>query len=48
MLKLSRKKCQELYIYPSENLPLETTVAGLFKDGLVIILLDEINGNQVR
>ena len=48
MLTLTRKEGQEIFIYPFEGLSPETTIAELFGEGPVRLIVDDISGSQVR
>lgn len=48
MLAITRKKDQSLLIFPSLDLDPDTTVAELFQNGPIEVLVNEIRGSQVR
>lgn len=48
MLIISRRVGEVLYIYPSDDLPPEMTVAELFAGGQIAIEVLQVKGMQVR
>jgi len=48
MLVLTRRIGEQLYIYPSDDVPPEMTVAELFAGGQIAIEVIEVKGTQVR
>ena len=48
MLVLTRRVGESVFISPSEELPADTPVSVLFKDGPIRLTLTRVNGNQAR
>ncbi|MFQ5643737.1 MAG: carbon storage regulator [Thiogranum sp.] len=48
MLVLTRRVGETIYIFPSSELPPDTPISALFKDGPIELTLTRINGNQAR
>ncbi len=48
MLVLTRRMGESVYIFPSDDLDPDTTIADLFRDGPIKITLTRVNGNQSR
>lgn len=48
MLNITRRNGESIFIFPSDSLPAEMTVAELFKDGAIEICLFRSNTRQAK
>ena len=48
MLAITRREEESLLIYPPQDMNPDTTVAELFKNGPIEIIVNNIRGSQVR
>ena len=48
MLALTRKNGERLHLYPSEDIDPNMTVAELFKDGPLDIIIQDIKSNSAK
>jgi sRNA-binding carbon storage regulator CsrA len=48
MLVLTRRVGESVFIFPSDELALDTPVSKLFEDGPIQLTLTRVNGNQAR
>lgn len=48
MLVLTRRVGESVFIFPSDELPMDTPISALFADGPIQLTLTRINGNQAR
>ena len=48
MLVLTRRIGESIFIFPSDELSLDTQISELFRDGPIQLTLTRINGNQAR
>ena len=48
MLVLTRRINESIFIFPSEDLPPDTPISEVFRDGTIQLTLTRINGNQAR
>ena len=48
MLVLTRRVGESVFISPSQELPPDTPISKLFKNGPIQLTLTRVNGNQAR
>ncbi len=48
MLVLTRRVGESIFIFPSDELALDTPVSALFENGPIQLTLTRVNGNQAR
>ena len=48
MLVFTRRIGESIFIFPSDELSLDTPISELFRDGPIQLTLTRINGNQAR